>query len=407
MRGLVRLLAALALATPALAAPQRPNIVLIVADDFGRECLGAYGGTSYDTPNLDRLARSGARFTEVFSTPRCSPSRVTLLTGRYTFRSTNEWGHLPPEEITFGQLLRDAGYATALAGKWQLGRHRDDPQLVNRFGFERYCCWGWEEGPRYWRPLIWQDGEIRGDVQDRYGPDVHGEYLIDFIGRQRDRPFLAYYAMTLTHLPGKDEPPGPRGRRETFAEMVANMDSGVGQLIEALDRLGLRETTLVLFTSDNGSPAGVISQLVDGTVRGGKDLLTDAGTRVPLIASWPGVIAPGAVHDDLIDLSDFLPTLAELAGAEPPRDRIVDGRSFAPLLVGGPTLPREWAYTLWRGRSWVRDREWKLYGDGKLFDMRLDAREKRPVLAARDSPRSAAVRRRLEGAFAQLGPGSR
>jgi arylsulfatase A-like enzyme len=404
---LLVLLPVLVLCSHASENPRQPNIVLILADDLGRECLGAYGGTSYPTPHLDRLAREGALFTNVFSTPRCSPSRVTLLTGRYTFRSTTGWGQIPSDEVTFGHVLQDAGYATGLAGKWQLGHLRDDPQRVTRAGFGHNSCWGWEEGPRYWQPMIWQDGEIRDDVADRYGPDVYREFLVDFIEKNREGPFLAYYPMTLPHTVFGGEPKGPHGRWETFAEMVTIMDAQVGSLVAALDRLGLREETLILFTSDNGSPTHVISQLADRSVRGGKDLHTDAGTRVPLIANWPGVIETGAIHDELIDLSDFLPTFAELAGTALPADRVIDGHSFAGTLLGRPAPSREWVYTLWRDRSWVRDAEWKLYDDGELYDMRRDDSEKHPIDSGHDTAASSAARRKLQSVFDRLGPGAK
>lgn len=395
------LAAAAAWAGPAKA---KPSILLIMADDLGYECLGCYGGTSYRTPHLDRLAREGIRFTNCFSTPKCSPSRVTIMTGRYTFRTTTRWGHLPPEEITFGHVLLGAGYATALAGKWQMVLLRTDPQHVARSGFQHNCCWGWHEGPRYWQPLVWEDGRQRDDVADRYGPDVYCRFLIDFIREHRGGPFLAYYPMTLCHFPKGHEPKGPHGRWETYAEMVAAMDRQVGKLVAALDRLGLRRRTLILFTGDNGSPGKVVSQLDGRSVRGGKATLTDAGTRVPLLANWPGTAPSGAVNDDLIDFSDFLPTLAELAGADLPGGVTIDGRSFAPQLRGLRGDPRRWVHTRWDGRSWVRDKRWKLYDDGRLYDMAADPLERQAVNPADETPESAAARERLGAAAARLKP---
>lgn len=359
------------------AAGGRPNVLLIMADDLGLECLGCYGGTSYRTPHLDALAAGGLRFTNCFSTPKCSPSRVTLLTGRYTFRTTNEWGFIPPGERTFGHCLQEAGYDTALAGKWQLGRIVDDPGMIPRFGFADYCAWGWHEGPRYWRPCIWEDGQLRGDVKERYGPEVFTEFLAEFMTRRRDKPFLAYYPMVLTHFPKGDEPKGPTGGWETFEEMVEEMDRRVGRLIEALEEAGLRESTLVLFTADNGSPTGVQSKRGGQVIRGGKAKLTDNGTRVPLLANMPGRV-PVGVHDDLIDFTDFLPTLVEVGEADLP-DVELDGRSFATRLWGGPGRPRSWVYTEWEGKRWVRDKNWKLYGDGRLFRMTEFSEEGSPV----------------------------
>lgn len=380
----------------------RPNILFILADDLGRECLGSYGGTSYETPALDSLAASGCRYTNCFSTPKCSPTRVTYLTGRYTFRTTNEWGYIPPAEITVGQVLRRAGYATALAGKWQLGLMKEDPLRVRKAGFDESCIWAWHEGPRYWKPMIYRNGEVMEGIDDRYGPDIYCGFLADFIKRHRDGPFFATYSMTLTHWPKSDEPKGPNGRWETYAEMVSAMDERVGRLVTTLERLELRKKTLVLFTGDNGSPRNVRSRLGDREVRGGKATLLDAGTRVPLIASWPGAVAPGTVSPVLIDFTDFFPTFCELAGAKPPSGVTIDGHSFAPGLRGACWSPREWVYTEWQGRSWIRDERWKLYGDGKLFDMNADPEEKEPVGADGAGEDALEARKRLGRALEKL-----
>ncbi len=360
-------------------ADQRPNILLIMADDLGYECVGAYGGRSYRTPNLDALADSGVRFDNCFSTPKCSPSRVTILTGRYTVRTTMKWGHIPEDEITFGHILQQAGYATALAGKWQLGRIVDDPQRVQRFGFQESAVWAWHEGPRYWQPMIYRNDRLMTGVQGRYGPDVYTDFLIEFMERNRDRPFLAYYPMCLTHYPKRNEP-APKDRTHlTFAETVSSMDAMVGKLVDELDRLELRDRTLILFTADNGSPASEVSLLGDRKVRGGKAKLTDNGTRVPLIANWPGTVPAGTTNDGLIDFTDFLPTFAGLADAELPADVVVDGRSFAAQLRGEEGNPREWVFTEWSGKAWVRDKHWKLYRSGQLYDMKGDPEEKQPL----------------------------
>ena len=368
-----------AFSAPVVHSAERPNILLIMADDLGYECLGAYGGRSYETPHLDALAESGMRFDNCFSTPKCSPSRVTLLTGRYTVRTTMRWGHIPPDEVTFGHVLGRAGYATALAGKWQLGRIVDDPHRVQRFGFQQSAVWAWHEGPRYWQPMIYRNDKVMEDVSDRYGPDVYTDFLIDFMKDHRHRPFLAYYPMCLTHYPKGNEP-APKDRPHlTFAEMVASMDEMVGKLVAALDRLGLRECTLIIFTADNGSPTSEVSLLGDRKIKGGKAKLTDNGTRVPLIANCPGTVPAGTINDDLIDFSDFLPTLASLAGADLPQDVTIDGRSFAPQLHGGAGDPREWVFTEWSGKAWVRDQRWKLYRQGSLYDLQHDPDEKHPL----------------------------
>ena len=321
------------------AKPEQPNILLILADDVGREVLGSYGGTSYPTPHLDRLARTGLRFEHAYSMPVCHPSRICLMTGRYPFRLGHPvWGTFPEpwEERTLPQVLKRAGYATAIAGKWQLTLLREDPEHPHRLGFDQYCLFGWHEGPRYYEPLIWENGRIRGDVGDQYGPDVYVRFLTEFMERHQSSPFFAFYSMALCHDVTDDlespVPFGPRGRYDSYSEMVEAMDQRVGRLVEALDRLGLREKTLIFFTTDNGTPKRSIITARDGklvrepvsswmgerTIPGGKGDLTDAGTRVPTIANWTGRLSPGQSTEVLVDFSDLLPTLAEAGGSRGP-----------------------------------------------------------------------------------------
>ncbi len=400
--------------------PQRPNIVLILADDIGTEVIGAYGGTSYDTPNIDELARTGMRFTHAYSAPVCSPSRVKLMTGRYGFRTGQTWGTIPDDEVTFGHILQDAGYQVAMSGKWQMALLRDDPDHIRKMGFEESAVFGWHEGPRYWQPMIYENGEVRDDTKDAYGPDEFNEFLIEFIRRNRDRPFFAYYPMVLAHDISNDldapPPVGPIGRYETFGENVEYSDKLIGKLVRALDELGLREDTLLIYLSDNGSPARYITEYRDGEyvkepvvsfvgetpVQGAKSELTDAGTHVPFIANWPGRIAPGSTSDALVDFSDFLPTIAELTGALLPGDRQLDGHSLVPVLEGAEQGSRKWAYQEWEGAAWIRTHDWKLYLDGRLFDMSQDPFEQRPISTEVDTRESAAARRFLDDELRQL-----
>ncbi len=402
---------------------KRPNIVFILADDIGQPVLGCYGGTSYQTPNLDKLAATGTRFNHCYSSPVCAPSRVKIMTGRYGFRNYKKWGHIPAEEITFGHVLRDAGYATALAGKWQMVLQKTDPDHVTKMGFEQNAVFGWHEGPRYHGPLIYENGKLRQEPEDKYGPDIFCQFIIDFIKRNKDKPFLAYYCTTLAHEISNDlkvpPPVGANGRYQTYKELVEYMDKLIGRIVSTLDELGLRQNTLILFTGDNGTPPEFISKAVDGkyisepivskmgekTVIGGKGKLTDAGTKVPLIANWPGTTPAGKVSDDLIDFSDFMPTFAELAGTAPPKDRVIDGVSFASQLMGKRGNPREWAYCQSGEKAWVRMQRWKLYRDGRLYDVQNDPLEKSPILPENDGAESSAVRKKLEAVFDGLKQG--
>ena len=401
------------------AKPEQPNILLILADDVGREVLGSYGGTSYPTPHLDQLALTGLRFEHAYSMPVCHPSRVCLMTGRYPFRLGHPvWGTFPEkwEERTLPQLLKRAGYATAIAGKWQLTLLREDPEHPFRLGFDQYSLFGWHEGPRYYEPLIWENGRIRSDVRDQYGPDVYVRFLTDFMERHRSGPFFAFYSMALCHDVTDDleepVPFGPRGRYDSYSEMVGAMDQRVGRLVGALDRLGLREKTLIFFTTDNGTPKRSIITARDGklvrepvssemgeiTIPGGKGDLTDAGTRVPTIANWTGTLSPGQATEALVDFSDLLPTLAELGGAGIPPGEPLDGTSFASLLRGERGAGRDWVFAEHRGRSWIRNRDWKLYRDGRFFHMRTDPDETQAVPPNQES----AVREHLRTAFDTL-----
>ncbi len=401
-----------------------PNIVLIMADDVGYEVLGCNGGTTYETPNINRLAETGVRFTHCYSTPKCAPSRMTLMTGRYLFRTTEKWGHIPPDEKTFGHMLQSAGYATALSGKWQMALLKDDPLHIRKMGFQENCVFGWHEGPRYHDPLIWQNGEIREDVKDRFGPDVYCDFLIDFMATNKDRPFLAYFPMSVAHEISNDfqipPPQGPDGRYPSYKKLIETMDKLVGRIVTALEQLGLRENTLVLFTTDNGTPKNfitavengkyirtpIVSKMGDVTVSGGKGELTDAGTHVPLIANWHGVTAPGATCDDLIDFTDFLPTLAELSGADFPQNVIIDGKSFASQIKGQRGNPREWIYNQWDGNAWIRTKRWKLYKNGDLFNMENDPFEKAPIKSGSDTKVSAEARKLLIDYANGLKPGT-
>jgi arylsulfatase A len=401
-------------AVPADTSAPSPNIVFIMADDLGDEVLGAYGGDSFDTPNIDALAESGTRFTHAFSTPVCSPSRATILTGRYTFRYAHEWGHLPAGEVTFGNVMRDAGYATAAAGKWQMGLLKDKPLQPRKEGFNRYSFWAWHEGPRYYDPLIWQDARLVDDAIDhRYGPDVYTDFLIDHIKRNRGehQRFFAYFPMTVPHLAKTggpyEEPPGLDGDYQTYDELVDQMDRLVGRIVHALERYGLREETLILFTGDNGTPTHVTATVEGDTLQGGKGKMTNAGTHVPLIASWPGHVPSGEVSRALIDFTDFLPTFADLAGAPLPDDRTIDGVSFAPQLFGRDVGHRRWVYTQWEGNRWARTRNWKLYGDGTLYHVAEDPQEQRPIAPGEGGEQAAAARKKLQRAFDQLGVNDR
>jgi len=403
---------------------ERPNVILIFADDVGVEAFGCYGGTSYETPHLDRLADGGMLFTHCYSQPLCTPSRVKLMTGRGNLRNYVHFSILDPAERTFAHQAREAGYATAVVGKWQLhgtDKYKDwagRGATPEQAGFDRWCLWQMGVlGSRYWNPTVDVDGELRRKVKDAYGPDLFCDYLLDFVTEHRDEPFLAYFPMALVHDPFTRTPLSREGeltKQEYFADMMASMDAIVGRIVAHLDELGLREQTLVLFTSDNGTGRAITSRMGDREVRGGKRFSTDAGTHVPLIASWPGTVSPGAVCDDLVDLSDFLPTLVQAMGAELPADRVLDGRSFLPQLRGRRGNPRQHVtiYSNPRPESpgrnprvrFARDKRFKLYDDGRFFDCEQDPLEQSPLDDAKLGSMARSARKRLQQALDDMPP---
>jgi arylsulfatase A len=408
-------------AGPALAAqPTRPNLVLILADDLGYETIGANGGTSYRTPNLDRLAATGARFTHCFVQPLCTPTRAQLMTGRYNVRNYVAFGSLDSRESTFANLLKAAGYATCIVGKWQLGRDLDLPK---KFGFDESCLWQHtRRPPRYANPGLEINGVEKDFNNGEYGPDIVNDYALHFIQRKKDQPFLLYYPMMLTHGPYQPTPDSstwdPKAQGEAvnrnekhFGDMVEYMDKLIGRLIARLDTLGLRNNTLVVFVGDNGTGKGTRSMMGGRVVIGGKGTTTAAGMHVPLIANWPGQVAAGKVHRDLVDSTDFLPTLIDAAGVRPPPDLTLDGRSFLPQLRGERGQPRDWIYSWYSPRQGSGDRtvrefafdhDFKLYRNGEFFDLRADSAEKQPHAVNSLGGEAAAAAKRLQSALDQF-----
>jgi arylsulfatase A len=404
----------------------RTNIILILADDLGYECLGCNGGQSYRTPNLDRMAAGGLRFEHCYAQPLCTPSRVQIMTGRYNFRNYKDFGYLDPDEVTFANILKQAGYATCIAGKWQLngiGEWPDwqDTNRAGHFGFDEHCLWQYtRRGERYANPVIMRNGELLKGLEEEYGPDVFCDFVLDFIKRHRAAPFLVYYPMVLTHapfVPTPDSPSWASGNRykqnnRYFADMVAYMDKIVGRILDEIEALGLAEKTVILFTGDNGTNIKISSRWKDRDYPGGKGNMWDPGTHVPLIASWKKAIPPGTVCSDLVDFSDVLPTLAEAGRAKLPGRITLDGRSFLPQLRGEKGNPRNWVFCHYdQGKEsseerhngrYAREKRYKLYMNGKMYDVPADLLEQYPIEGTTAEAREA--RRRLQKVLDSMPP---
>lgn len=374
-----------------------PNILFILVDDLGKEWVSCYGAEGIETPNVDRLAQTGMRFENVYCMPQCTPTRLTLLTGQYPFRHgwVNHWdvprwgggaSFDPERNPSLPACLRLAGYATAAAGKWQIDDFRQEPLAMREAGFDAWCMWtGYEEGnrpsaERYHDPYIFSATGSRVH-NGRFGPDVFTDFLVDFMEMHRDEPMFLYFPMVLTHgplVPTPDEP-GAEGTLGRHRAMVRYMDKLVGRLIDALDETGLRDETIIVWTTDNGTDRGIIGRHRGRAVRGGKSMTSETGVCVPFIVNCPGRVPGGVTTDALVDFSDLLPTFCELAGTVIPGEHSIDGRSFAPLILGTSTdSEREWIFSMgggneakltdkgvqnrWRFRDRViRDKRFKLY----------------------------------------------
>jgi len=418
MRCVIKLSLLLALLFVALNEPaqaqQMPNIVFIMADDMGFECMGANGGQTYKTPNLDKLASQSVRFTQCHAQPLCTPSRVQLMTGLYNSRNYIEFGLLDPEAKTFANYLRAAGYTTCITGKWQLSGGYGKPNTTgfkgpNNFGFDEYCLWQVTRASKNKRNRYANPGfEINGKEVDyrngEYGPDIINNYACEFIDRQAkaNKPFLLYYPMMLPHWPfdptpdSKDWDPGKRQNDDHeknadttslphFIDMVAYTDKMVGKVLAKLEEVGVRDNTLIIFTGDNGTHFQLTSVLDGKPYPGGKGKMTLNGTHVPLVVDWPGKAKAGSVCEELVDFTDMLPTMLDAAGVAMPEGFKPDGRSFLPLVRGEAGNPRQWIYS-WYNPSgdkltgeFAMNNRYKLYGGGRFYDLQNDPWEKSPI----------------------------
>ena len=378
------ILAGLLLGAFTAQANDQPNIILIMADDMGYEALSSNGSESCKSPNLDKLAAKGVRFTNGFSNPICTPSRVKLMTGQYNVRNYVKFGWLDREQTTFAHQLKAAGYATAIAGKWQLGRDKDSPQ---HFGFEQSCLWqhtrsgrsnegGKNIDRRFVNPQLEFSGVEKDFKNGEYGPQVCTDFICDFIDKNKKKPFLVYYPMILTHCPFDPTPDSTdwdpkrlgsttyKGDRNDpqrhFRDMVAYADKAVGQIVSQLEKSGVRDNTLIIFTGDNGTDTPIVTPWNGKKVVGGKGTMSDTGTRVPLIVNWPaGIRKAGRVVDDLVEFTDVFPTICEVTTAKLPKNHPGDGASIVPVLRNQADARRkDWIYIWYRKQVMVRNKQY-------------------------------------------------
>jgi len=350
----------------------KPNIIFVLADDYGITGASSYGGI-YKTEHLDALAKGGIRFEYCFSMPLCAPTRAACMMGRYGFRTgvvDNGTGGKasPDKEITIARLLQQAGYTTAIAGKWHQLTQLSTPEQARKWGFDEFLVWDKAKGERYWQPAYNKNGKMINITEKDYGPDLLHEFVIDFITRNQNKPFFVYYPMVLVHGPILRTPDSSQDSRNLFADNILYMDKLLGKLIAELERLKLREKTLIVFVGDNGCVKGgaINGRQIDGA----KGSMKEGGSRVPLIVSWPETTPADKTCADLVDVTDLFPTFAEIAGVPLPTGVTIDGHSFAGQIKGKTGKMREWVYVQLGDRWYVRDKRWKLYNDGALVDMK-------------------------------------
>jgi len=349
---------------------KRPNIIVILADDLGYGELSCYGHPKFKTPNLDRMASEGARLTQ-FNTPApfCAPSRASLLTGRYPFRCgmtanpAPDFGGqykdiaLPKSERTIAEIMKDAGYATAMVGKWHLGHAKKKYYPVRR-GFDEYL------GILYsndMRPVEFIEGErvveypvVQATLTERYT-----QRSLEFIERNRNKPFFLYFAHAMPHKPlAVSENFYKKSGNGLYGDVIAELDASVGRILDKLKELRIDENTLVIFTSDNGPWYGGST----GGLRGMKGTSWEGGYRVPFIARWPGRIPAGHVHSEPAITMDIFNTVLSAAGTEVPSDRTIDGADIMPMLTSDAKSPHDVFFGSQGPRvATVRDARWKLH----------------------------------------------
>ncbi len=391
------------------ASQSKPNVIFILADDLGIGNVSCYGSDHYKTPNIDKLAAGGIRFTRGFTAALCGPSRALIMTGRYAFRngSTNQDACmvLPNSELQLGRAFKAAGYMASFIGKW--GQLPGEPDEAGFDDYLRFNGSGVYVNKRSEKPedyRVNRNERMLGNGE--YMPDLMHDQAVGFMRKNRDKSFFLYYSMVHVHgdiLPTPDSPPDSK---DLFSDNILYMDKLVGKLVAEVEALKLREKTLIIFMGDNGTGKGQneLSTIGGRSLSGMKGSMLECGGLVPMIANWPGTSPAGKVSADLVDSTDLLTTFADLAGAPLPKQTIFDGRSFAPQLRGEQGKPREWIFNQLARMWYVRDANWKLNQAGELFDMSDAPFTEAIVAAGSESPTARAAKTKLAAALAKLDP---
>lgn len=402
----------------------KPNVIFIMADDIGFEIPGCNGGQSYNTPNINSLAQNGTTYTHCYAMPMCSPTRVELMTGKYSFRNYNAWGRLDTSQLTIGNVMKQAGYATCAAGKWQMD---GGAASLIKFGFKTHCLFlpfdrddeTTENRYRYKSPHIYQNGAYLPDsfTNGKYADDIFTQFICDFIDSNKQKPFFVYYPVSLCHQPFSPPPTNPdyegwnplaNGSKKTyFPDMVEYMDKKVGQIIDKVFSSGIASKTIIIFTSDNGSPHSITSLWNGDSIQGGKGGSTIYGIHVPLLISQ--YIQPnrrGTTCNTLIDFTDFLPTFADIARTKvTPSYGIIDGVSFYKSIAGLTDSIRSSVFFHWQDTSvsaykrWAQTATYKQYdttNSNRFYNYAADPLEQHPIPAGEQTPTEKTIAKQLK-----------
>jgi len=393
------------------AAGTKPNIILLIGDDIGREIPTYNGGQSYSTPNLDFMAANGMQFPYFFSHPDGPPSRLALVTGKYCYRNWLHFGLLPPASLTFANMLRDGGYATCFVGKWQFD---GGDTSIKQHGFDKYLVFmpfnplanhGHDQFyRRYKNPYLYRDARwlTSFEVNGKYSEDMFYTYASKFIDSNKTNPFLLVYSHNLAQKPWVPTPDDPdfaawvpsvddEGRDSSiyFPGMVAYMDKTIGKIITKVQQAGLANNTYIIYISDNATNVIIRSLYQGQTIKGSKDSTTFNGINVPMLVYAPGKVPAGAVDTSLVDMTDFFPTFSEISGFSRTLYKPLDGTSFYDNLNGALSKQRTNVYCYWPrdyqqkiDLSYVTDYNYKLYdtlNGGNFYNIRRDKYEKAPI----------------------------
>jgi arylsulfatase A-like enzyme len=421
---------------------KQPNILFIMLDDLGKEWISCYGAEDIKTPNIDALAAGGIKFNNTYSMPQCTPSRATLLTGKYPWRNgyVNHWdvprwgvGYFdwrPKENTTFARLMKDLGYKTCAAGKWQINDFRIEPQAMKKHGFDDWAMWtGWEaenppSGERYQDPYIHTRTGSK-TYKGKFGPDIYTDHIIQFMKEYKEDPMCLYLPMALPHTPFVATPDEPKAssKLDRHKAMVRYIDKLIGKLVKALEDFGIRDNTILIFTTDNGSTGSITGTLHGTKVQGGKSKEKESGICAPFIVNCPGLVPAGKETNALTDFSDLLPTFVELGGGKVPDDLVVDGKSIAPLILGKEKdSKRKWIMALGFGKGKldkegvrgredfmsrvIRDKRFKVWVSKKkkivrLHDLMEDPWEQTNLIDSTEEAHKKAIRK-FEGVLASV-----